>query len=223
MKYPCELIKDILPLFYDNVCSDTTSEVVKQHLEVCTDCKKLYQSLLNSDAILLNSEQSLASEDVAVIKGIKRKLLKKKIITVLITLLASFVFLFGTAFCLTKIITPISYENISISVEDDILYFKSLQPLALHESKCKVIQTGLNGNIENIMFFSFNTSVWQSMFSESGKTYSASQPFLTINQDFEIDNIDKVYYFVGDYEQLENIQDSELAAVISDSQLLWSK
>ena len=31
-KVSCEIIKDILPLYYDNVCSDDSKRMVEEHL-----------------------------------------------------------------------------------------------------------------------------------------------------------------------------------------------
>ena len=35
MKYSCDVIKDLLPLFHDDVCSDDTKKVVNEHLNEC--------------------------------------------------------------------------------------------------------------------------------------------------------------------------------------------
>lgn len=39
MKYSCEMIKDLLPLYYDDVCSDSSKQVVEEHLSECSSCK----------------------------------------------------------------------------------------------------------------------------------------------------------------------------------------
>jgi hypothetical protein len=43
MKYDCELIQDILPLYEDDVLSDKSKEIISEHLSECTVCKKLYE------------------------------------------------------------------------------------------------------------------------------------------------------------------------------------
>jgi len=40
-KIPCDVIKDVLPLYYDQVCSAATKDMVETHLEGCEDCKWL--------------------------------------------------------------------------------------------------------------------------------------------------------------------------------------
>lgn len=38
-KVSCEIIKDMLPLYYDNVCSDDSKRMVEEHLSKCNNCK----------------------------------------------------------------------------------------------------------------------------------------------------------------------------------------
>ena len=38
-KISCEVIKDMLPLYYDNVCSDDSKRMVEEHLSYCDNCK----------------------------------------------------------------------------------------------------------------------------------------------------------------------------------------
>ncbi|MEG1256835.1 zf-HC2 domain-containing protein [Clostridium sp.] len=38
-KVSCEIIKDLLPLYYDKVCSDESNKMVEEHLDECSSCK----------------------------------------------------------------------------------------------------------------------------------------------------------------------------------------
>ena len=40
MKYNCEVIMDLLPLYHDGVCSEESREMVEEHLEECESCKR---------------------------------------------------------------------------------------------------------------------------------------------------------------------------------------
>ena len=37
----CKVIEDLLPLYLDNVCSDTSKQLVGEHLKECEDCRRL--------------------------------------------------------------------------------------------------------------------------------------------------------------------------------------
>ncbi len=45
MKYKCELIKDLLPLYHDRTCSNASSKVVEEHLNECNECHLFYQEV----------------------------------------------------------------------------------------------------------------------------------------------------------------------------------
>jgi Putative zinc-finger len=38
-KISCEIVKDMLPLYYDNVCSRDSKKMVEEHLNECDECK----------------------------------------------------------------------------------------------------------------------------------------------------------------------------------------
>ena len=44
MKLDCCVVRDLLPLYVENMVSDQTAELVKQHLMDCPDCQKEYES-----------------------------------------------------------------------------------------------------------------------------------------------------------------------------------
>ena len=42
MKISCKVIEDMLPIYYDGVCSNESAALVEEHLRDCTDCSKLF-------------------------------------------------------------------------------------------------------------------------------------------------------------------------------------
>ena len=45
MKYECDMIADLLPLYKDGVCSPASIRAVEEHLTVCPDCRDLLNRL----------------------------------------------------------------------------------------------------------------------------------------------------------------------------------
>ncbi|MCR5417672.1 MAG: zf-HC2 domain-containing protein [Lachnospiraceae bacterium] len=45
MKYECKMIEDLLPLYKDGVCSEASSNAVKEHLAECPACTKMLDEL----------------------------------------------------------------------------------------------------------------------------------------------------------------------------------
>ena len=45
MNYPCGIIRDLLPLYHDDVCSTETRNAVEKHCSGCADCRKILNDL----------------------------------------------------------------------------------------------------------------------------------------------------------------------------------
>lgn len=48
MNYPCDVIKDVLPLYYDHACSEQTRQMVEDHLSECEPCRRLMEKMGNT-------------------------------------------------------------------------------------------------------------------------------------------------------------------------------
>ncbi len=55
MKYDCDLIKDLLPLYHDKVTSDFSSKVVEEHLNECDECRRYYHKVKKAADIQFKS------------------------------------------------------------------------------------------------------------------------------------------------------------------------
>ena len=55
MKTSCEIIKDILPLYHDNVCSEESRALVEEHLMECTSCGELLKIISDELAHPVNA------------------------------------------------------------------------------------------------------------------------------------------------------------------------
>ena len=51
MNYPCELIRDLLPLYHDGVCSPASTTAVEEHLAACQGCQAVHQGLLQAEQV----------------------------------------------------------------------------------------------------------------------------------------------------------------------------
>ncbi len=51
----CDVIKDLIPLYIDECCSDESKKIVKEHIGYCNECKKLFEDMkAPSDAIAVS-------------------------------------------------------------------------------------------------------------------------------------------------------------------------
>ena len=47
-KIPCEVIKDLLPLYIDGLTSEMTDLLIREHTDTCEDCRSVLQSMKDS-------------------------------------------------------------------------------------------------------------------------------------------------------------------------------
>ena len=90
MKLPCELIRDLLPLYHDGVCSEASKTVVEEHLKICDCCTTTLTAL---DAQI--ETPRLDADEAKPLKAIKRKSLRRNIF---IGLAVFFVVLWGVLY-----------------------------------------------------------------------------------------------------------------------------
>lgn len=49
MKINCNIIRDLLPLYADRICSDESRDLVDEHLAECKDCSSLLKQMLDTE------------------------------------------------------------------------------------------------------------------------------------------------------------------------------
>ncbi len=45
----CDIVQDLLPLYYDDACSKASRTMVEEHLAKCSECRRVYDELKNDD------------------------------------------------------------------------------------------------------------------------------------------------------------------------------
>ena len=73
MRITCDLIRDLLPLYRDGVCSDESKEIIREHLKSCENCQ---EELRLMEAPLENN--NITDEDERVIKASSAAWKKRK-------------------------------------------------------------------------------------------------------------------------------------------------
>lgn len=84
MKNECSIVRDILPLYFENMVSEETSAFVKEHLENCSECAAELEAIKAGKQI----DEAAASQnanDAGALTMLKKKIRKKKLIAVALT------------------------------------------------------------------------------------------------------------------------------------------
>lgn len=113
MMNKCNVIKDILPLYAENMVSEDTKEFVKEHLAECAACRAELEQIKKP-------AEWKADETTVPLKHLKKKLKIQKIQTILFTAAIVCVFVLSVAaFLTTPQYFPYSDDLVTISEMSD--------------------------------------------------------------------------------------------------------
>lgn len=111
-KINCETTNDLLPLYVENLTSESSNELVSEHLAECADCRQREQDMRSAVALPKNT-------DAAPLRAANRILIRKRITAALLALCCVFLPLI---FTFVHINSPIiaSYDEVAdiIHVEE---------------------------------------------------------------------------------------------------------
>ncbi len=87
-RIPCNVNKDLLPLYVDDVCSEESKSMVEEHLAGCEKCQEYYEALkegipeekIAEEKEGLLSEEKMREAAVSVIKATKKEIMKSQTI-----------------------------------------------------------------------------------------------------------------------------------------------
>lgn len=89
MKLPCYLVRDLLPLYKDQVCESETAADVQEHLDGCPDCRHLWETMQDTAPLEGNVAQVREQEQAAALRRVRKNQRKKRMMTVLVAVLAT--------------------------------------------------------------------------------------------------------------------------------------
>lgn len=79
----CNVVRDLLPVYFDGLCTDETKKQLEEHLEHCESCKRIKKSIeAEQDWIDENKEWN---QSIAPLKKIQKKIRKKNLLIAVCT------------------------------------------------------------------------------------------------------------------------------------------
>lgn len=87
MKYDCEVIRDLLPIYKDGITNKKSNEVIEEHFKECEACEEYYNDL-NKDEIKL--PEPIVIENQNVVSYGKRVRKKRKIVLISVASIIAF-------------------------------------------------------------------------------------------------------------------------------------
>ena len=115
MSQNCNIVRDLLPLYVEKMLSADSQTFVEEHLKECEDCRKELESLKQGDSSLSMVKDH--TDEAIPIKKVKKKLSKKKAISIITAVVLTLVAVI--VFALVKPIT-VNYGSSDIYSQKEI-------------------------------------------------------------------------------------------------------
>lgn len=117
MRMTCDVVKDLMPSYIDNLLSEDSQNLVEAHLAECETCKAYYEKLKGDDDIFEAAEE-LHVDEIQPLKNIKKKMNRKTLIVSVISVICAAVVAYGVYFALFEIDSYVPYEDAGIRVSE---------------------------------------------------------------------------------------------------------
>ena len=115
MTYPCGIIRDLLPLYIDDVCNEESKQAVQNHLSECEECRSYYEAMKSTEGFEdKRSDNSEDSKMASSLKNVKNTINKKIRNIVLCAVAAVLVVIFGFNLLFNVAIKNVSLEDITV-------------------------------------------------------------------------------------------------------------
>lgn len=221
MKYPCGVIRDILPLYKDEVCSEESRGAVEEHLSECKDCSEYYERLSEDREKIPNPEIEDHKADSlrAVRKRIRRSVTAAMILAAAILVVCM---MLGAAMIMMSEKRTIEYNggNISVSMRPEGL-IATVRGAEYSGSHVKSVFTA-DGKMLKI--FRLEESEWGAFIS--GK--NTVSEFTIAFADTDAGKVDAVYYYSGalnddSFRGMEELPAEELDKLLGEMTVLWER
>ena len=116
MTYPCGIIRDLLPLYIDEVCNEESKQAVENHLSECEKCRNYYNSMKSTEGFVAKENDN--SEDMKMannLKNVKSKI-NKKIRNIVLGAVAAMVFVIvGVTLLFNVALKEVSPDDVIVS------------------------------------------------------------------------------------------------------------
>jgi competence protein ComGC len=181
MKITCNIIKDVLPLYVENMLSDDSRIMVEEHIEQCQECKAYFNEMRTSHEIP-------ADRSAAPLLKIRSTVRKKKIQTSILTMMfALMIFVIIIAFLTAPEYIPYSESSVTINEIGNgaviALFDKNVSGYDINRYPTDD-DTG----------YEYHITTWNSIWNRSIKRSNVNNTILNPNGE----NVISVYYYQTD-------------------------
>ena len=218
----CEIIRDLLPLYCEKLCSEASRQEIQSHVAQCEACRTFLAEMKNEDVPTFPPSPE-AETEARVLQGVKKKFSRGRRRAVLLTVAAMLIFSVVLAGA-TDIQRPVPYRDGLVTVK---LATDQVIDLYYHGGNYESFH-GFSREVDgrNAVFLYFDRTLRSDVTLPREGHLSIGNTLLT---DYETATyqvgreVDAVYYLVGDYLELPTLGQNEFEQAITDAVLLWER
>lgn len=121
---PCEVVCDLLPVYIDGLCGEETSQLVREHLEECEECRKEHTAMSED---MLRTKASAESKKGGALKKTLKKI-KKHTVKMVCIYLAAALAAGGVLYTLMEIpLRTVHYSELELTVSHQTVTKENLR------------------------------------------------------------------------------------------------
>ena len=181
----CNVIKDILPIYIEDIVSEDTKKIVEEHLESCEMCRKEEANLRQTIYLPTN-----VNMEKNIFKELKKYFTRKKVKITLITFISCVILFFSTHFILTTPFFDVKFEDLDIEQFENSLNLTSRGNIYYYGANSEDIHDNdFYYNKDKITVFYFKENLWNKLTKNFRNITTKTYYFEEMN------NPDKIYYY----------------------------
>lgn len=224
MNWQCGIIRDLMPLYHDNVCSDESRAAVEEHISECNDCREYYKQLSDETekAVVPEIENKKAESLRAVSRRFKRGMTVSIVLAaalILVSVICGGIMIIGR----NKRTIEYNGSNITVSMKPEGL-IATVKGTWYSGGHIKSVYITENGKEKLIKIFRLEDTEWSDFVTADSQSYD----FTIAYADMDADRVDAVYYYSGAlndnmFKGMDEMPPNELSKLLDEMNLLWKK
>lgn len=160
--YPCEIIRDLLPGYVDEILSEQSTDIVKEHLNECEKCRQAYEEMKKTTDEEITPKEQIALDGF---KKVRRSTNRIKLITGIVTglLISGLLAIFLRVYIIGEpaATSAISANEISYDEETDTLTINGTVNFADCRVSRVLWEPDENRNAINVIVYTVETLPFQ--------------------------------------------------------------
>jgi hypothetical protein len=237
----CDIVQDLIPLYYDDVASEGSRALVDEHIKDCEVCAEMLKNMNENEKA---GNQSTDNSEIKAFVTIKKSIIKK-------TALITFASIAGTIFLMWLFLSVVPNIPLNVPYNADDISVRTFETVTFenqsyHSRLALMLRNDYYGVVfmqkGDTVYFHFRNNIYTRIFGQRDRMttfgYGTSMfplasllyPDLPADgfiryEAFEENAINRIYYMQGDFDVLYELRtyDDEFVKAAENAVLVWDR